>query len=972
MELSKDEPLFKTIEMIKKEIAVLNKVILKIHNNTDWSESEFNNFTSFLRSNNYKETIDDEILEVINNSNYLTINKIGGIMNYLSTNNHKGTNHKWETKVIVKNEKIDDLFDVNLEVEVYNNKEIDEIPNWELLDKKFRFMKKFNYDIGNGIIASVAIIKSNDKLSDSLKKSKVLMGSQKYEFSLSLNEIKNFKDNKQLLESIITIIKALFLGNIILTKKQQKEILDEYSTLVKKDMQLPKYYKDIPLLTPKPITLEKVNLINPDEYGAVSILRGYVVTEKADGERILLYVNNIGKVYLINNSYKVEETGIIAKKELFNSLIDGEYIHCNKRIDGIKKNMYAAFDIYYINNKSVTSLPLIDGRYTELQKINKYLDLSKSEFEFIVKVHHNSSNILGDCKTILSNPRRYPYEIDGLIFTPAKLAIYSFYPSIPVPITQNMSWERAFKWKPPEQNTIDFLIKFMGEIKKDGIKYKKVGLYVGFNPLSSKEITIEEGLKLRYDKNYSKQQFIEMKEKIKNKEDFIPVLFKPIIYYTPDVEFAFIQIDSKGDIRTEDNIKIENDTIIEFRYEIETKNWVPMRIREDKTRMYKGGSFSKTANSLPVAINVWRSIHNPISRELIMGSARLLERDISSEIQGKSLEADDIYYSRGIPRRSLLSYNMTTFHNIGIKEKLYLMPEKRNSLLELACGQAGDLSRWIKGKYTFIFGIDYAKDNIYKANEGAYARVLKEFNRFNKEKKDDKVFFPNIVLAAGDCGIDIKSGASGVDEESKELMKIIMNSNIKTNKPHYKYIIGKGALKFDVVTCMYAIHYFFENEEKLHGFLNNVSSNLKTGGKFVTTFMDGGSVERALKDTKTGIVEGRRNLDDSNILVWAIIKRFSNEEFYNRKIDVFIENTQRLIPEYLVNFDFLIKKAKEFGLEMEDTELYSETFQKLKDKINPIEEKQNDLDKAIIELDKEEIHKKFSFFFRWVIFKKIN
>ena len=273
--------------------------------------------------------------------------------------------------------------------------------------------------------------------------------------------------------------------------------------------------------------------------------------------------------------------------------------------------------------------------------------------------------------------------------------------------------------------------------------------------------TTKFNISSRYGKNYSKAQFLETKEKIKNKEDFIPILFKPIIYYTPNVEFAFIKVNSKGEIKTESDDRIDNDTIVEFRYDIDNKEWIPIRIREDKTRIYKGGSFSKTANSLPVAINVWRSIHNPISRELIMGSARLLERDISSEIQGKSLEADDIYYSRGIPRRSLLSYNMTTFHNIGIKEKLYLMPEKRNSLLELACGQAGDLSRWLKGRYNFIFGIDYAKDNIYKANDGAYARVLKEFNRFNKEKKDDKVFFPNIVLAAGDCGLDIKSGASG-------------------------------------------------------------------------------------------------------------------------------------------------------------------------------------------------------------------
>ena len=964
MELSKDEPLFKTIELIKKEIAV-NKVILKIHNNTEWTENEFNNFTSFLRGNNYKETIDEEILEVINDSHYLTIHKMSGIMNYLTTNNYTNTNHKWEHKTIIKTEKIENLFDVNLEFEVYNAKEITEIQNWDMENKYFKFMKKFNYDIDNGIIATAIIVKSNEKAFESLKKARTLLLPQKYEFILEIN------NDKKLIESLIIVIKALFLSNIILTKKQQNDILEDYAILVKKDMQLPKFYKDIPLLTPKPITLEKVNLINPDEYGAVSILRGYTVTEKADGERILMYINNKGKVYLINSSYKVEDTGIIGKKEVYNSLIDGEYIHCNKRIDDIKKNIYAAFDIYYLNGKNLTSLPLIDGRNDELLKIKKKLDVSKSEFEFIVKTHHNSSHILNDCKKILNNPNNYPYEIDGLIFTPAKLAVYSFYPSIPVPITQNMSWERLFKWKPPEQNTIDFLIKFMGDIKKDGIKYKKVGLYVGFNPLTSKEISIDEGLKLRYDKTYSKAQFLEMKEKIKNKEDFIPVLFKPIIYYNPDVEFAFIKIDSKGDIRTENNDKIDNDTIIEFRYDINLKQWIPIRLREDKTKIYKGGNFSKTANSLVVAINVWRSIHNPISKELIIGSSRLLDRDISSEIQGKTLEADDIYYSRGIPRRSLLSYDMMTFHNIGIKEKLYLLPKKRNSLLELACGQAGDLSRWLKGNYNFIFGIDYAKDNIYKANEGAYARVLKEYNKFNKEKKDEKTFFPNIVLAVGDCSLDIKSGTSGIDNESKELMKLVMNSNFKTNKQYYRHIVGKGINKFDVVTCMYAIHYFFENEDKLHGFLNNVSSNLKVGGNFVCTFMDGTSVESALMEND-GIVEGRRDLGESKILVWAIIKRFRNEEFYNKKIDVFIENTQRLIPEYLVNFDFLIKKALEFGLVLEDTELYSETFQKLKDKINPLEEKQTDLDKSIIELDKQEIQKKFSFFNRWVIFKKID
>jgi 2-polyprenyl-3-methyl-5-hydroxy-6-metoxy-1,4-benzoquinol methylase len=614
----------------------------------------------------------------------------------------------------------------------------------------------------------------------------------------------------------------------------------------------------------------------------------------------------------------------------------------------------------------------VDSRNNELKKVKALLDTSKSDIEFIVKEHRHSSDILKDCKYILDNPDKYPYDIDGLIFTPAKLAVNSFYPSLPAPITQNMGWDRLFKWKPPEQNTIDFLIRYVSEVKKDGIKYKKVGLYVGFNPITTKDMTIEEGLKLRYDKNYSKMQFLEQKERIKNKEDFIPTLFKPMIYYYTDVEYAHIKIDTKGNIRAENNDNIEDDSIVEFRYDIDNKQWIPIRVREDKTRIFKKGIFSKTANSLPVAINIWRSIHNPITKEMIVGATNIYDRDIDDDIQGKLLEADDVYYARGIPRKSLLSYNMITFHKTIINESLYKKPKHKNALLELACGQAGDMSRWISADYKFVLGIDFAKDNIYKANDGAYARVIKEFNRFNRVRSVEKGYFLNTAFAAGDCALDIRSGEAGVDEDSKELLKIVMNNNNKNVKPYYKYIAGKGALKFDAVTCMFAIHYFFKDEDTLHGFLNNVASNLKKDGIFICTFMDGESVERVIANSENGMAEGRNMLDNTNVLIWAIIKRFTNEVNYNKKVDIFIENTQRLIPEYLVNFDFLIKKAKEYGLEMEDSELFSTTFNKLKEKIPTEMEKQTPNDKTLLDLDKEEVQKKFSFLNRWAVFKKID
>jgi len=961
MELSSSDPIFKIIDNLKSYINK-NEVSIKFHNYMEWTETEFQNFVKVFK-NNYKEVIEDEILEIMNEDKILKIFKVANIIKYCNSNNLNGINHKWEKITNINNDIVKDLFDINLEFSVINREEIEEISNFNKLNKKFKLIKKFNYDLGNGFKVIGMIIKTNNKEVNDLKKSKILTASKSYEFELILNN-----DNRQLLlENIINILKSFFMTNILLTKKQQKDILTDYSNLVKKDMVIPPYFKDIPLLTPKPITLEKINLKNPDDYGSVSILKNYVVTEKADGERVLIYINKIGKVYIIRSSLKVEDTGIIAKKEAYNSLIDGEYIDCNKRRDGIKKNLLASFDIYYQNEISLTSLILIgeNSRNNKMIEMKKYLDVSKSSIEFIVKVHRYSDKILNDCKDILINPENFPYEIDGLIFTPAKLAVYSFYPSLPVPITQNNGWERLFKWKPTEMNTIDFLMRFIGDVKKDGIIYKKVGLYVGDNPISSSEISINEGIRLRYDRKYSKKQY-ELQ-----KEGYVPVLFRPKMYYINDMEFSYLNFDSKGDIRAENNDKIDDEMIVECRFDLEEKKWKPIRVREDKTKIYKRGEFTKTANSLIVAVNIWRSINNPISRDMIMGLINMKEGEELDE--AKKLDADDIYYSRAIPRKTLLSYNMITFHNIGINDMLFTKVKNGGSVLEMACGQASDLHRWLSNGLKFILGVDIVKDNIYNAKSGAYSRIIREYSKSFKTRGQEQIKFPDIVFAVGDCTLDIKNGEAGMDEESKKILKMIFKKDNKRYDEHYKNIVGKGIDGFDAVTCLFAIHYFFESKKKLEGFLNNVSSTLKVGGLFMATFMDGGSVEKIIEESGGKIAEGRKIVDDGNIPIWAIIKRYENDdEYYHRKVDIFIENTQRLIPEYLVNYEFLVKKALEFDLEVVESELYSKTFEKFKLNVNEIEDERTSLDKIILELDNQDIQKKFSFLNRWVIFKKIE
>jgi hypothetical protein len=138
--------------------------------------------------------------------------------------------------------------------------------------------------------------------------------------------------------------------------------------------------------------------------------------------------------------------------------------------------------------------------------------------------------------------------------------------------------------------------------------------------------------------------------------------------------------------------------------------------------------------------------------------------------------------------------------------------------------------------------------------------------------------------------------------------------------------------------------------------------------------MDGKRIEDAILENGGDMVEGRKNTNTINsVPIWAIIRRYDKDviDKYNKKIDVFIESTNKFIPEYLVSYELLIEKCKEYSLELVESELFSEYFNKLKSQIPEDDNDKESIDKIIIELDKDDVQKKFSFFNRWCVFKKI-
>jgi hypothetical protein len=998
MELSKDLPIF---SIIKEHLELLKSndtyelEINFLKKDGHFVESDFNNFTNVFRSlSNITEKIEIETLEGAYDSDVMLLQGMSNILQYCKSDSFDRNNTTWIKSKTIKTDDITDTFDYSIDINLYN-KTPSVIPDkWDDVRKKYTLRKYIIYtcnskDCKASDEASITYIANLYKTSEeehyTFKQSNVLKEQQSYGFKIIFKSVSSTNINETtIVQAIVRVMQAISMSSMLLTKAQQQEVLDEYYEMVKKDIEISHYNKrsgDIPFLTPKPVTLERVNLINPKEYGAVSILTGYTVTEKADGERILMYVNGKGKVFLINNTYRVEDTGLVVSQAAYNSLIDGEYITCDKRKDNAINGLYAAFDIYYVGGKCITSLPLIhddiskDSRYKYLQQFQKliYKKSGASALDFIVKEHKYSDDILTDSKNILTQSKIYPYDIDGLIYTPAKLALYSYYTNLPVKITDNVKWDRVFKWKPDEQNTIDFLVQIDKTMSKNGLKYNEVKLYVGYNASQWEDIDIQKGLKLRYDKDFARQHR-------PNQQSYIPVLFRPTIYYSPGIEYAHIRQNSKGELRAENGDKIEHDSIVEFRYINDTsipisERWKPVRVRDDKTRIFRKGILSKTANELGVALNIWRSIHNPVTNAMIMGNEPVYNKEASDLEIERLLDTDDVYYSRNIPRDYLLSIHMLNFHNQGIKKQLYEKPTKKGSILELCCGEAGDLNRWLDSGYNFIMGIDLVKKNIYNPKSGCYARMLKRRTQFMRNS-DRKVFFPDMVFAVGDCAVPIKNGQSGTlinDNESAKIMKIVMNRQSSIDS-HMKYIAGKGADGFDAISCMFAVHYFFESEQKLDGFLDNVQQNLKKNGAFFCTFMNGDKVEKEISGNGGDMIEGRKLLGDyqHGMPVWAIIRRYPKDakSLYGKKIDVYIENTQKLIPEYMVSFKLLVDKAKERGLELMESEMFEETFNKLKANIPDSQEDYTHLDQDIIELDKDAIQKQFSFLNQWAVFKK--
>lgn len=714
---------------------------------------------------------------------------------------------------------------------------------------------------------------------------------------------------------------------------------------------------------PSSRTLQQDNLRALDgsveSEGTVSIQRGYTATDKADGERKMMYIASTGRVYLIDMNMNIAYVGLtVSDKGLGMTLLDGEHILVSR--DGSFLNLYAAFDIYYRRGLNCRHLPFVKKEAeAEISSDQFRLHLlsgvcSRLSFSEGLAVENTDcalkvacktfygqgaamnehfvvvDSIFEACKAVLQRGLTYDYETDGLILTPASMAVAGI-PAV-YSVMFKTTWEESFKWKPPEFNTVDFLVRTVrdpsGTDKVEysnragkSTAYKTLTLWCGFNPeRDMKNVWCSYALEDRFP------------EKNQEAKKYKPIRFVPSADpYDPEAYFCRVPVVQTSAGRwsmycTSDDAEAKSESfdenmIVEFRYDLDEPDklwrWKPIRVRHDKTEQLRLTN-NNFGNSYDVANTNWYSIHHPVSEAMLCGKERV----------SVLLDQDEVYYNRVQDARVRdRMRGLRDFHNKYVKTLLIqcvaqaLPPDVRQrgpTLIDLAVGKAGDLMKWTEAGIRFVLGVDVASDNLTNAADGACRRYV-EWRAKNRARPFRAVFLH------GDSGKNLANGAAFVAPGSHKILQTLCGKSKQVDAKVVLDRFGVAAKGFWITSCQFALHYFFENKKALNEFLRNVSEQTAEGGYFIGTCYDGETVFEKLRGAALPIEERYDHPDTGEpTTMFRIERKFNGNRFeadassLGYRIDVYQETINKVFPEYLVHFDYLVRLLALYGFDIAD------------------------------------------------------
>ena len=872
------------------------------------------------------------------------------------------------------------------------------LKGWETKKKAFRILRRWTY-VGDGLKYDLSMVRSTPMKrgqydwQTSFKQRDITRSEPTYEIEVELTrpdtpQVDTAPYMKTLVRGIGEVLRGLQKHHLLMRKSKINAVIRAYQDLARTER-----FRGV-----APITMILDNMRKERVSRVPNIRDGYNVTDKADGSRMMAFTSPKGELYMIDMTFNVYKTGLL-KETLKNSLLDGEYV--TRDSEGNPILQFILFDAYIMNGVDVSQKPFAgeSGRHADLLlwvttwnsqggpavvpgmalTDKSKIMVSMKTFKFAAP---GDKEIFERCKEVLDT--KTGYHTDGLILTPNK---------DPLPSRPGVAFHAQLKWKPADENTVDFLCsieKVTGSSTEDEIttsilstgelvQFKTLRLFVGSDldpafenprgtilynqPLPGSVPTTKRGTGM--------------------KVPYKPVLFNP--RDIPDTMAAVCYLPVETDPITNDTIvrceddgdAIQDRSIVEMRYDASKEpgwRWIPMRIRYDKTERYqkalKTGNYGGTMNKDTAAEGVWNSIHEPVTRSMIRSGGEQPSAEEVKAVTGGSVAR--VYYRTSGPKQDLQSVQgLRAFHNRFIKENILLatgLKGGKKVLMDLACGQGGDLVKWVREDVGFVFGVDVAGEGIRDPMNGIYRRYL------NQILENDSV--ATMVFAIGTSAKNIASGEAGSTPEESDIMRSVLGK-VNPNGPVPPFILEKAAGRLregaDCIAIMFALHYFFESESTLTGLMQNINDSLKVGGVFIGCCFDGEAIFNSLRSLPEG---GTKVGQDGSTEIWKIKKMYSNmflpadAQSLGLPIEVDFISIGTSQVEYLMNFALLTERMNDIGCYImnkqecveagipypESTAMFSDTYDVAK------KQKQNFVMSPAV--------REYSFYNRWFIFKR--
>lgn len=901
-----------------------------------------------LKNRGYTSVTQEDRLNIITPKHVrISLNGLGVIQPYCRDDRLSGR----AFSAIMKDRTVDDITldfeEYGVRIKSRRERELSEgdpdvadlLDQWKVEQKAFRLLRRWTFR-GKGIRFDLSMIRQTKKNSrgefrwvTKFLQQDISKDPPVYEIEVELERLEGDSVDsviQRFVKGIGEILRGIQKSPILIRESVKRQVYAAYTQLTKTDR----------FRGASTRTLELANMVSHPEPGTPNIREGYNVTDKADGLRTMGYVTETGHLYLIDNGGGVYETGLEAPS-CANSLVDGEWITKNKANEAI--HQYLIFDIYFApGGKDVHALPFHDPvtptapqRHNEMKQWEKLWSTDPSFREVIpltpktkllVSVKKfafaKGADIFAAAAKILDTPRIY--ETDGLIFTKN---------SVPIPDRPQGDFIEQMKWKPPHDNTIDFLVvtEKVPDTTNDAV-------FNGFHPTSGKEIRykvlrLHVGARGNQVKINPREIVLQMQplktESGPGSNVYRPILFQPEDF--PDDKANTCYVEVKVDPETGDEYAvcehsgepIMDKSIVEISYDVSRApgwRWVPKLVRKDKTERLQRGELGRTLNSNDTAQSIWNSIHEPVTLSMVRSGNEvptMSEVTAVSQVERERAAITKKYADRTASEKDMNRVGpLRDFHNKMIKETILynaVMKKPGLGLIDLGMGLAQDIQKWRRVNAGAVLGIDIAGDSINNPNHGAYQRLWSTMVRNGRDRVLPMAF------AVGDASKNMRTGEAATSVDDKVILQAVLGRMVPEGVVP-PYIAANLSSRFkmgaDVISCMFATHYFFESAEKFNGFLKNIAENLKIGGYFIGCCFDGERTFDFLRGRESRVGE------EDGTTLWKISKKYeadeipADDEAFGMPIDVEFISIGLPHREYLVPFGLLLKKMASIGCEL--------------------------------------------------------